>query len=76
VPCLGKNVTAGMNALAASTMALAGFNAVIPLDEVIETVSSVAASMPRSLCCTGLGGLAATPTSAALKTSLRTACAC
>ena len=74
VPCLGKNVTGGVNALAASTMALSGFNAVIPLDEVIETVSSVAASMPRSLCCTGLGGLAATPTAATLKASL--ACAC
>ncbi|GAB5537781.1 MAG: L-serine ammonia-lyase, iron-sulfur-dependent, subunit alpha [Rubricoccaceae bacterium] len=74
VPCLGKNVTAGVNALAASTMALSGFNAVIPLDEVIETVSSVAASMPRSLCCTGLGGLAATPTAATLKASLSCAC--
>jgi len=74
VPCLGKNVTAGVNALAASTMALSGFNAVVPLDEVIETVSSVAASMPRSLCCTGLGGLAATPTAAKLKASLSCAC--
>ncbi|GAB5521430.1 MAG: L-serine ammonia-lyase, iron-sulfur-dependent, subunit alpha [Rhodothermales bacterium] len=76
VPCLGKNVTAGMNALAASTMALAGFNAVIPLDEVIDTVASVAASMPRSLCCTGFGGLAATPTSAKLKADLQARCAC
>ena len=75
VPCLGKNVTAGMNALAASTMALSGFNAVIPLDEVIETVKSVAASMPRSLCCTGLGGLAATDTSRKLKEELATRCA-
>ncbi len=76
VPCLGKNVTGGMNALAASTMALSGFDSVIPLDEVIDTVSSVAASMPRSLCCTGLGGLAATPTSARLKESLRAQCVC
>ncbi len=70
VPCLGKNITAGVNALAASTMALSGYAHVIPLDEVIETVKSVAASMPRSLCCTGLGGLAATPTSADLKKKL------
>ena len=74
VPCLGKNVTAGVNALAASTMALSGFNAVIPLDEVIETVKSVAASMPRSLCCTGLGGLAATETSGRLKEELAARC--
>jgi L-serine dehydratase len=44
---------------------------VIPLDEVIATVKSVAATMPRSLCCTGLGGLAATPTSARIKEDLR-----
>lgn len=75
VPCLGKNVTAGMNALAASTMALSGFRAVIPLDEVIDTVKSVAASMPRALCCTGKGGLAATPTSARLKDELKMRCA-
>ena len=74
VPCLGKNVTAGMNALSASTMALSGFDAVIPLDEVIETVKKVAASMPRSLCCTGTGGLAATETSAAIKERLSLGC--
>ncbi len=74
VPCLGKNVTAGMNALAASTMALAGFKAVIPLDEVINTVKSVAASMPSALCCTGQGGLAATPTSARIKEELKAGC--
>lgn len=75
VPCLGKNVTAGMNALAASTMALSGFHSVIPLDEVIDTVQSVASAMPRSLCCTGLGGLAATPTSAKIKRELKNRCA-
>lgn len=76
VPCLGKNITAGMNALAASTMALSGYAHVIPLDEVIETVKNVAASMPRSLCCTGLGGLAATPTSAELKKKLSSCVTC
>ena len=63
-----------MNALSASTMALSGFDAVIPLDEVIETVKKVAASMPRSLCCTGTGGLAATKTSAAIKERLSLGC--
>lgn len=77
VPCLGKNVAAGSNARTASIMALSGFDPVIPLDEVIETVKSVAATMPRSLCCTGLGGLAATGTAHALKAELahRKACA-
>ena len=36
VPCLGKNVLAASNALACANMALAGFDAVIPLDEVID----------------------------------------
>ena len=76
VPCLGKNITAGVNALAASTMALVGYAHVIPLDEVIETVTSVANSMPKSLCCTGLGGLAATPTSADLKKKLASCGTC
>ena len=38
---------------------LAGFDAVIPLDEVIETMDRVGRSIPRELRCTGLGGLSA-----------------
>ena len=34
---------------------------VVPLDEVIDTMFLVGESMPRELCCTGLGGLAITP---------------
>lgn len=62
VPCLDKNVSAAHKALAATNMALAGYTAVIPLDEVIDTMFLVGESMPRELCCTGLGGLAITPT--------------
>ncbi len=35
-PCLGRNVMAASNALAAANMALAGFAHLIPLDQVIE----------------------------------------
>ena len=42
VPCLGKNVMAATNALACANMALAGYDPVIPLDEVIETAARVA----------------------------------
>ena len=42
VPCLGKNVMAASNALACANMALAGYDPVIPLDEVIETAQRVA----------------------------------
>ena len=43
-------------------MALAGYDPVIPLDEVIETAQRVAGQMPRELRCTALGGLSITPT--------------
>ena len=63
VPCLGRNVLAAANALACANMALAGYDPVIPLDEVIEAADAVGKSLPRSLRCTALGGLSVTPTS-------------
>jgi len=62
-PCLGKNVMAASNALACANMALAGFDPLIPLDEVVDAAKDVAKRMPREHRCTSLGGLAATPTS-------------
>lgn len=72
VPCLGKNIMAASNALACANLALAGFDGVIPLDEVIEAARKVSSQMPRELRCTGLGGLAATPTSNAILNRLAT----
>ncbi|MBM3853387.1 MAG: serine dehydratase, partial [Verrucomicrobia bacterium] len=69
-PCLGKNVMAASNALACANMALAGYDPVIPLDEVIETAKRVASQMPRELRCTALGGLSITPTSQAIEQRL------
>jgi L-serine dehydratase len=63
VPCLGKNVMAASNALACANMALANYDAVIPLDEVIETMYQVGKSLPVELRCTALGGLSITKTS-------------
>ncbi len=62
VPCVGKNIMAATNALNSCIMALAGYNAVIPYNEVIDAMKSVGEALPSSLCCTGLGGLAKTPT--------------
>ncbi|WP_395736375.1 L-serine ammonia-lyase, iron-sulfur-dependent, subunit alpha [Prosthecobacter sp.] len=62
-PCLGKNVMAASNALSCANMALADFDPLIPLDEVIDAAKSVAERMPREHRCTSLGGLAVTPTS-------------
>ncbi|MCW8850278.1 MAG: L-serine ammonia-lyase, iron-sulfur-dependent, subunit alpha, partial [Melioribacteraceae bacterium] len=70
VPCLGKNISAAMNSLSSATMALSGYDPVIPFDEVIETVSRVSEQMPSCVKCTGCGGLAITPTSIEIKKKL------
>jgi L-serine dehydratase len=82
-PCLGKNVMAASNALSCANMALAGYDPLIPLDEVIDAAKNVSAMMPREHRCTSLGGLATTPTSleierklAALKSKGCGSCGC
>jgi L-serine dehydratase len=70
IPCLGKNILGATNALNAANMSIAGFDPVIPLDEVIDAMKSVGEHMPSSLCCTGLGGLSRTPTSLRLHEKL------
>jgi L-serine dehydratase len=73
VPCLGKNVLAASNALACANMALADFDAVIPLDEVIEAMDQVGKSLPHELRCTALGGLSITKTSKEIEKRMMTA---
>lgn len=69
-PCLGKNVMAASNALCCANMALADFDPLIPLDEVIWAAKDVASKMPREHRCTSLGGLAITPTSLKIELEL------
>ena len=69
-PCLGKNVMAASNALSCANMALADFDPLIPLDEVIDAAKAVAEHMPREHRCTSLGGLAVTPTSLEIERKL------
>jgi L-serine dehydratase len=71
VPCLGKNIMGASNALNSANMGIAGFDPVIPLDEVIDAMKSVGDSMPSSLCCTGCGGLSVTPTAIKLHKKLK-----
>lgn len=69
-PCLGKNVMAAVNALACANMALAGYQHLIPLDEVIEAMDRVGQSIPRELRCTALGGLSITPSAKRIQEAL------
>ncbi len=72
-PCLGKNVMAASNALSCANMALADFDPLIPLDEVIDAAKNVSKMMPREHRCTSLGGLAITPASLMIEKRLATA---
>jgi len=69
-PCLGKNVMAAANALACANMALAGYQHLVPLDEVLQAFDKVGRSLPRELRCTALGGLSVTKTAQQIEASL------
>lgn len=62
VPCLGRNILGAVNAVTSATMIQAGFTNIIPLDETIEALKQISQQMPLELRCTGLGGLAQSPT--------------
>jgi L-serine dehydratase len=66
-PCLGKNVLAATNALSCANMALANYDHLIPLDEVIDAMKLVGDSIPHTLRCTTLGGLSITKTAKELE---------
>ena len=70
-PCLGRNVTAASNALSSANMALADFEHLVPIDQVIDAMREVGELMPRGICCTGLGGLAVTPASREIAEKLK-----
>lgn len=69
-PCLGRNVMAATNAVACANMALSDYNALIPLDEVIETMKKVGDEIHHTLRCTNLGGLSITPTAKKIEDDL------
>lgn len=69
-PCLGKNVLAASNALSCANMSMAGYDPLIPLDEVIDTMDAVGKSIPVELRCTALGGLSITPAAKAIEKRL------
>lgn len=69
VPCLGKNVMAGTNAVSCAMVALAGYDRVIPLDETITAIYDIGLKLPLELRCT-YGGLGKTPASQTIRKRL------
>lgn len=62
VPCVVRNASGAAIAYASAQMALAGINAVIPVDECVAAMGEIGQSMETRYKETALGGLAATPT--------------
>ncbi len=62
VPCVVRNASAAAIANSSAQIALADVSSVIPVDEVIEAMGEIGASMETRYKETALGGLAATPT--------------
>ena len=70
VPCLGKNVMGGSNAISSANMILSGFDKVIPLDQTIAAIYDIGIKLPLELRCT-YGGLGKTDASNELKKNLK-----
>jgi L-serine dehydratase len=62
VPCVVRNASAAAIAFSSAQIALANVSAVIPVDECIEAMGEVGASMESRYKETAMGGLAATLT--------------
>jgi L-serine dehydratase len=61
IPCIYRNASAAMQAIAGAEMALAGCDFPVTADEVIDVMGEVGRKMPVAYRETALGGLAATP---------------
>jgi L-serine dehydratase len=71
VPCLTRNVSGAVQAVAGSEMALSGLRFPIPADEVIDVMGQIGSEMDERYRETARGGLAASPTGRKLAASVR-----
>ncbi|HEU5162680.1 MAG TPA: L-serine ammonia-lyase, iron-sulfur-dependent, subunit alpha, partial [Thermoanaerobaculia bacterium] len=71
VPCVKRNGVFAVHGLTAAQLALAGIESVIPMDEVVEAMVRIGRALPRGLRETAEGGLAVTPTGAAIAQRLK-----
>jgi L-serine dehydratase len=67
IPCIKRNAIGVANAFAASDMAIAGIESIIPPDEVVDALINVQKLLPVELRGSMRGGLASTPTAQKLK---------
>lgn len=72
LPCSYRNASQAVNALLSADLALAGQQAVIPPDEVVQAMYRVGKQLPTELRETALGGIAATPTAAEIEQKMQT----
>jgi len=61
IPCIYRNASAAMQAIAGAEMALAGLDFPVSADEVIDVMGEVGRRMPTAYRETAMGGLAVTP---------------
>jgi L-serine dehydratase len=66
VPCIVRNASAAAIANSAAQIAIADVSSVIPVDEVVEAMGEIGASMEARYKETAQGGLAATKTGQAI----------
>jgi L-serine dehydratase len=62
IPCIKRNATGAIEAMACADMVLAGIKSMIPFDEVVDAMFKIGKVLPVQLRETALGGLATTPT--------------
>ena len=70
VPCITRNVAALSNAVMSANLAALGFDAVIPLDEAIQSMMRVGTQLPAALRCTCEGGICDTDTARCLSAEM------
>ena len=70
VPCVKRNASGAINAIAAAELALSGISSAIPADEVIGAMKQVGQLMSHTLKETALAGLAATKTAKKIEKQL------
>lgn len=66
-PCNLRNASGVINAIISADLAMAGVDCLIPLDETIDSMRQVGASMPEALRETAIGGVSGTPTAKKLE---------